>query len=74
MTSIKAQIPSMKKTMAKQLLESRDLKTESTRKDVMVRLERRLIEDIFYEGPLRECLRARRFRASLLLHTTCVRS
>ena len=25
-------------------------------------------------GPLRECLRARRFRASLLLHTTCVRS
>jgi len=26
------------------------------------------------QGPLRECLRAGRFRASFLLHTTCVRS
>jgi len=26
------------------------------------------------QGPLQECLRARRFRATLLLHTTCVRS
>jgi len=26
------------------------------------------------QGPLLECLRAGRFRASLLLHTTCVRS
>ena len=26
------------------------------------------------QGPLRKCLRARRFRASLLLHPTCVRS
>ena len=28
---------------------------------------------VFY-GSLRECLRARRFRATLLLHTTCVHS
>ena len=27
-----------------------------------------------FHGPLRECLRARCFRATLLLHTTCVRS
>ena len=26
------------------------------------------------QGPLQECLRAARFRASLLVHTTCVRS
>jgi len=26
------------------------------------------------QGPLRECPQAGRFRASLLLHTTCVRS